>query len=272
MAHPHKLTLPPRARHLVERVVWSTRYYGLPLTLLGSIARPWGRLIRSNNPSERYKSAVSAAFDRRFRVDTGGYIPVGELDIPEHLRLTAAHYQPTAAVTFAVVLAELGIDYTQYIFVDFGSGKGRTLIQAAQFPFQQVLGVELSPGLHAVAERNLLSVDRTRLQCQHLQSICADAGTYEIPLAPAVLYFFHPFDDSVLRRVLENLRRSLEAAPRPVVLMYQHALLADELRKGALTASLKRVFDTTAFLRPAKIAFHDPRWDVYEASIEPYGR
>ena len=47
----------------------------------------------------------------------------------------------------------------------------------------------------------------------------ADAGAYQLPDGPLVIYFYNSFDEVVLGRVLANIRRSLEAHPRDIVLV-----------------------------------------------------
>ena len=42
-----------------------------------------------------------------------------------------------------------------------------------------------------------------------------DATEYELPGSPLVLYFYNPFLEPVMQRVLANIAASLEAEPRP---------------------------------------------------------
>ena len=37
--------------------------------------------------------------------------------------------------------------------MDLGSGKGRTLMMASDYPFQRIIGVELLPALNQVAKK-----------------------------------------------------------------------------------------------------------------------
>ena len=46
----------------------------------------------------------------------------------------------------------------QFTFVDIGSGKGRTLLMASQFPFRKIVGVELIAELHQRDQENLRAV------------------------------------------------------------------------------------------------------------------
>src|SRR3982074_1247810 len=46
-------------------------------------------------------------------------------------------------------------DYSEYTFIDIGSGLGRGLFVAAEYPFRRVVGVEFSTDLHHKALDNI---------------------------------------------------------------------------------------------------------------------
>ncbi len=56
---------------------------------------------------------------------------------------------------FTTRISSLLIDYRQFVFVDFGFGKGTALLLATEFPFKRIIGVEFSPELHRIAEENI---------------------------------------------------------------------------------------------------------------------
>ena len=64
-------------------------------------------------------------------------------------------YQPTDAGLFQEMMAILPIDFREFTFVDLGSGKGRTLLMASEYPFRRIVGVEILPELHRAAEENI---------------------------------------------------------------------------------------------------------------------
>lgn len=53
------------------------------------------------------------------------------------------------------MLDRLDIRGAAEVFLDYGSGKGRALIMAAQYPFRRILGVEFSPQLSLIASQNI---------------------------------------------------------------------------------------------------------------------
>ena len=71
---------------------------------------------------------------------------------------------------------------------------------------------------------------------ERLQLVCLDAVQYRIPDKPSLWYFYNPFQEEVMRKVLENIRRSLAAVPREAYIVYLkpvHRSLMDE--SGFLT-------------------------------------
>jgi SAM-dependent methyltransferase len=91
---------------------------------------------------------------------------------------------------------------------------------AAELGFGRVVGVDFSPDLVAVARANVGAYRARARQAPPIETICADAGGYRLPVEPLVVYLFHPFDHVVLGRVAANIERSLAEAPRPVFVVY----------------------------------------------------
>ncbi len=109
-------------------------------------------------------------------------------------------------------------DLRDYAFVDFGSGKGRALLMAADLQFKSLVGIELRKELHDKAVENLKN--RRKVRSSKIESININALDYEYPSGKLVLYFSNPFGEEVLRSVLNNLGRSLESDPRDVIVVF----------------------------------------------------
>ncbi|HEY3975053.1 MAG TPA: class I SAM-dependent methyltransferase [Candidatus Sulfotelmatobacter sp.] len=147
-------------------------------------------------------------------------------------------YQPTEPAAFHEMLDALQktlqripgpdgytLNFRAYCFIDLGSGKGRTLLMASDYPFRRIVGVELLSSLHRIAEQNLRQYKSESQCCVAIESICADAAAYSFPEDPLVLYLFNPLPESGMRRVVRNLESSLAARPRPVYVLYHNPLL-----------------------------------------------
>jgi len=130
-------------------------------------------------------------------------------------------YQPTVEEEFATIMQHFAnIDLSTHTFIDLGSGKGRALLLAAMYPFARVVGVEVQPGLDAIARQNIERFDHGAQRCHQIESLRADAREYAFPSADLVLYLFNPFPDYVLREVLANLVASALRAPRSIFVIY----------------------------------------------------
>jgi len=130
---------------------------------------------------------------------------------------------------------ETTLDFRDFTFVDLGCGKGRTLLMASDYPFRRIIGVELLPALHRIAQENLRLFKSASQKCFALEAICGDANAYLFPEGPLVIYLFNPFPESGMRQVAANLAQSLRALPRPVYVLYHNPLLEHTLSEnGAL--------------------------------------
>jgi len=182
--------------------------------------------IRDSTPERRRQRYGDAEYDWDHRVNTTS-AAVGWRD--RLLGVFHSPYQPTESALFHEMLDALSQqsrpDFHDFVFIDLGSGKGRTLLMASDYPFRRIVGVELLPALHQAAQENLGKYRSESQKCFALESICADATEFPFPLDPTVLYLFNPFPESGLRRMIANLDQSLQAHPRAVYVLYHNPLL-----------------------------------------------
>jgi SAM-dependent methyltransferase len=145
-------------------------------------------------------------------------------------------YQPTEPELFHEMLdawrEQAGTDFSDFVFIDLGSGKGRTLLMASEYPFRRIVGVELLPALHEIAEENVKAYKSDAQKCFLLETICADATEFYFPSEPLVIYLFNPFPEAGLRRVIENLESSLRENSRAMYVLYHNPLLEHVLTES----------------------------------------
>jgi SAM-dependent methyltransferase len=166
------------------------------------------------------RPAEKDPLDATLGVETSEIREVGSLDIDSPNVVHAVRYQPSYASIVRRSLQGCGIDYPEFVFIDFGCGKGRVMLLAAEFGFRRIVGVEFSPELCRIARENITAA-RDRLGgCRDLRVMLGDAAAFELPDDPLVCYFYNPFGEPVLREVLANIERSLARTPRPIVIIY----------------------------------------------------
>ena len=197
---------------------------GLGGTLRRCVTRPlMGSFffLKKWAPSQIQRRRGESQFDRRFNVSTRQQRSLGWMaDIRGENWRHGTGYDPVPIDSFANVLRNLPIAHEDFVFIDFGSGKGRSLFLAAEYSFRQILGVEYSPQLHEVAMHNIQRHTNEMQKCTNIQSICHDAAVVPIPPHPLVLFFHHPFEEPVFRPLVQRLEQSLAANPRTCFIVY----------------------------------------------------
>lgn len=161
------------------------------------------------------------SFDDTYGTDTAGSVAPSALGIEAADALRdAVQYLPSPAHITRRLLHSLGLTPAQWAFVDFGCGKGRVLLVAAQLGFRRVQGIEISPQLAEIARQNLRAYRGPRASIEHVEVTCGDARRARLPGEDTVFHFYHPFEGEVLRAVLDNIRASVEAHPRRIRVLY----------------------------------------------------
>ncbi len=167
----------------------------------------------------RYIRATARRFDRQFHVDTSGWIEGKDLDGGENTRHATA-YDGVLPNPFRDVMGQIGIDFARYCFADFGSGKGRAVLLASEYPFAKIIGVEFSPRLHESARINCSTYRSPAQACRVIELHCADATQFVLPEVPTVIFLFNPFREEIMRPVAERVQASFRKCPRRIFVVY----------------------------------------------------
>lgn len=174
-------------------------------------------------------------FDRWYGTETIQWVDTKSLDISSEAKEHIAPYKATKARPFRQLLRRLNLPKAE-TFVDFGSGKGRALLLAAEYGFQKVIGVEISKELCDVARQNAKIMGYE----SRIHPILSDVSTFVIEADQKVFYLYDPFDVVILRRILESLVASLEQHPRRVWLLYNAPTYHDEVMEAGVFTEWQR--------------------------------
>ncbi len=198
--------------HAGKRLYRSVRQNGLGGTLERAFLKaPTLAVIDPAPPSPPHP------FDLAHGTETGGFISGAEIPAATLSAIYTTVYLGIAPSALQSALGALPLQYEDFTFVDVGCGKGRALLIAAEFPFQRLVGVEITSDLATVARANLALFPQWK---DRISVVHQDAVTFEYPAAPLVLFVYYPFLSPVLRRVLANLVGQLKRSPRPVYLLF----------------------------------------------------
>jgi hypothetical protein len=194
--------------------------------------------LRDSTPEQRRRRYGDVEYDWDHRVDTTS-ATVGWRD--RLLGIFHSPYQATEPALFHEMMQSVPTGFDGFTFIDIGSGKGRTLMMAADYPFRRIVGVELLPELHRVACENLRKYSSKGQRCFTLEAREGDASEFNFPPEPTVLYLFNPLPEMGLAKVIGNLERSLHEHPRKAFVLYHNPLLEHIV---AASRALKRTGGT----------------------------
>lgn len=226
---------------LRERGLWGTA---------ALVVRYLGERVRDLGPTRRRHLQASAEFDQAHGIDTVGRIPLAELDVEHEAWVSGTRYEATVPAEFHALIARLPSSLDRFTFVDLGSGKGRALLLASEYPFNRILGVELARELHEICVRNIQAYRSPTQRCRRIESYCADATSFPLPAEPIVLYLNNPFTEALVGKVAIRLRDSLHAAPREV-----HVVVANADRREIL-----------AEVPGLRLLAHGPDWGIWTSA------
>jgi SAM-dependent methyltransferase len=183
--------------------------------------------LRDSLPSHKRQRYGDMDYDWELRVDTTSATVSWRARL---LGLLHSAYQPIEPDLFREIIGSLNtdslnissadIDFSQFTFIDIGSGKGRALLLAAEYPFRRVVGVELLPELNSIAEENLRRFPVQKRACGKIQAICGDATEFSFPAEAVLVFLFHPLPEAGLTKLVRNLDSSLRVNPRPAYVIY----------------------------------------------------
>lgn len=192
-----------RSDSRLTRALHFVRKRGLAEVWRLARAHGWSGSAHFVHRNLRYLLATwcDRAFDSANGVDTSGDVPAAYLDTASANASLGNQFVPTSVRSFNAIMKLLPRDVSGFSFVDIGSGKGRTLLLAARFPFRKVIGIEYAASLVQIAAANVPNYrGNPPLQCA-IESICADATTTTYPETPLIVYFFNPFAIEIFEKV-----------------------------------------------------------------------
>jgi len=221
-----------------------------PHTFANTLRRIARKLLRR----PQYSNIPTHPFDLTHGVDTSGLIAGADLATANNAHITA--YWGTAPSLFSAAITHWANSLPaipNYTFLDIGCGKGRVAMLASNYPFHQIIGIEIDTQLIAIARQNLTRWQTTPHACNNVVLIHEDVLSAEIPPTPILLYLFNPFDAHILQRLLDRLQTLTLTRPAiaPIDILYVHPAHADLFDN---ITSLHRLWDGYIPLTPEDTA------------------
>lgn len=160
-------------------------------------------------------------YELKFRSRSYHQIEPNDIDANSGVRAHSSPYLPSAYYSARQAFSQITPHFESSGFVDYGSGFGRALLFASQFPFQKIIGVEISKYMAEQARYTLSRYyRRTHKISPEWEIRIEDAREFEVPDDSTVFYFYDPFDSVIMESVLDRIEESIERTARRVFLIY----------------------------------------------------
>ena len=161
------------------------------------------------------KTVKSASFDeilkdRQLNINTIGR---DETHSDEH----HSPYEPTPYCVLDRMLDNGVFDEVSYL-IDFGCGKGRVSFYLAYRCGIRTIGIEKEFVFYKAALKNLSGFSKN----EFIQFENVSAESYDIPSEADAFFFFRPFSETILRRVIRNIIVSYYDCPRRIKLIFYY--------------------------------------------------
>jgi len=191
-------------------------------------------------------------FDYKYNLSTSKRVKLEELKIDSPSKKQGQMYQPTSVLALKKLLKTVSYDFDNGVFIDFGSGKGRTLLIASLFNFDKLIGVEFSKELCDESLENIKHFKEKEKLVRHKNFIIEniDARKYSFKGDENFFYFFYPFDDEIMLEVLKKIEASLKENYRKAYIIYYlpiHQNVIENHNNYSQVFSLKKKFTLSGY-------------------------
>jgi SAM-dependent methyltransferase len=232
---PSRWVMPALHRTIIPRIRIAVAKYGALGALQRSFRAPFHLFDEYRTASKLYRGVREPdPFDVAHNVETSQRVHVSDLAIDCSNWVYGGSYMPASAELVMKILPSLPIRHEDFVFIDLGSGKGRVLLMASDYPFKQIIGVEYAASLHQVAVENIQRYRSEGQKCHRLESRCGDIADFSFPEMPMVVFLFNPARGPVMQSVAQNLLASLARLRRETWLLYVNPIHKEVFERGPL--------------------------------------
>lgn len=158
-------------------------------------------------------------YEKQLGINTHSIVNLDKLTLAGLSSEQNHHYQGASYYILFKVFEKLPNQLKNKGFIDFGCGKGRAIFVAEQCSFTKLIGVDIAKELIDEANENKKNYT-LKNKNSSIAFIYSDATTFDIPSDACVFYFFNPFGEDIMRKVLTNVKSSVAEFPREIKCIY----------------------------------------------------
>lgn len=158
-------------------------------------------------------------YEKQLGINTHSIVNLDKLTLAGEDSDQNHHYQGASYYILFSIFEKLPKETKSFPLIDYGCGKGRALFVAEQCGFTNLIGVDIAKELIDDANSNKAVYIRKNNK-SNIDFLFEDATKYLIPDNAQVFYFFNPFGEDILQKVIDNVKESVKQHPRQVYCIY----------------------------------------------------
>lgn len=164
---------------------------------------------------------LALCYDFYYRLDTETMMTMQDASVIGENKIHGEDYQATPFLPIRILFNKIrNIIPNECTLVDYGCGKGRILLVASEYGIQTVKGIDYAPCLCQIARNNINQYVKRARNKTTFHIIESDAIDYPIAPEDNFFFFFNPFKELVMDRILDKIERSLQDHPRFSIFAY----------------------------------------------------
>ena len=150
-----------------------------------------------------------------------------------------AYHHPYEPTSYRVLerLVDSGLIHESDVVLDYGCGKGRVDFFLSYRTKAKTIGIEYDEHIYQSALENLDKV----ISRMKPQFVLANAESYEVPKDVNRCYFFNPFSEEIIHKVMARILESYYENPREIFLFFYYP--ADEYIAYLMTVDELEFYD-----------------------------
>lgn len=157
--------------------------------------------------------------EKKYRINTTSFNNLSRFNIKGNQLAHATEYMPVSYFTIEELFSHLPENAGAGVFLDIGCGKGRAMCIASHYGFSNVSGIDFAKEMIDAAEKNL-SQTKEKFPGLRYELSWADVSSLEIAKEVSTVFLFNPFDEVLMKNVVQKVTRSLKEYPRPFYILY----------------------------------------------------
>ncbi len=180
--------------------------------------------------------------ERKYQLHTTGVSIIKNQKLRNPHAAHSNEYMPANYTLMEKTFAVVNRHTHNKTFLDIGCGKGRAMFVAAVSGFNDISGIELYPPYCIDIKEWIMAHEKDYPHVTFSVS-CTDAVTYNIPDTVQTIFFYNPFDEIIMAKVVALIMKSLKRVYRPLFIIYLSPLYKQQF----INEGFKEIYQTSRF-------------------------